>query len=123
MAGIPEAYLPVLLMTVIGAIVVIVAMALSRFITPPRPSREKLTAYECGEEPVGGGRGPIDIQYYLYVLVFLVLDIEAVFLIPFVVNFDALGTTAIVEMVIFIGLLLLGWAYAISKGALRWQGS
>ncbi len=123
MAGIPEAYLPVLLMTVIGGIVVTVAMALSRFITPPRPSREKLTAYECGEEPVGGGRGPIDIQYYLYVLVFLVLDIEAVFLIPFVVNFDALGTTAIVEMVIFIGLLLLGWAYAISKGALRWQGS
>lgn len=123
MAGIPEAYLPVALMTAIGVIVVTVAIGLSRFVTPPRPSREKLTAYECGEEPVGGGRGPIDLQYYLYVLVFLVLDIEAVFLIPFVINFNGLGTVAVVEMAIFVGLLLLGWAYAISKGALKWQGS
>lgn len=123
MAGIPEAYLPVALMTGIGILVVGVAVTLSRFITPARPTREKLTAYESGEEPVGGGRGPIDLQYYLYVLVFLILDIEAVFLVPFVINFDALGTAAIVEMVVFVGLLLLGWAYAISKGALEWQGS
>ena len=78
MAGIPEAYLPVLLMTVIGIAVVFIAVSLSRFITPGRPNREKLTAYECGEEPVGSGRGPIDIQFYLYVLVFLILDLEAV---------------------------------------------
>ncbi len=123
MAGIPEAYLPVLLMTIIGAIVVMVAIGLSRFITPARPSREKLTAYESGEEPVGGGRGPVDVQYYLYVLLFLILDVESVFLIPFVVTFTELSTTAIVVAAIFVLLLLDGWVYAIKKGALTWQGS
>lgn len=123
MAGIPEAYLPVLLMTVIGVAVVFIAVSLSRFITPGRPSREKLTAYECGEEPVGSGRGPIDIQFYLYVLVFLILDLEAVFLLPFVVDFANLGVKAIVTMAVFVFLLLDGWLYAIQKGALEWQGS
>lgn len=123
MAGIPEAYLPVALMTGIGILVVLVALSLSRFITPRRPSREKLTAYECGEEPVGSGRGPVDIQYYLYVLVFLILDIEAVFMIPFVVAFDELSLFAIGTMVVFVVLLLDGWVYAIRKGALEWQGS
>jgi NADH-quinone oxidoreductase subunit A len=123
MAGIPQAYLPVLLMTGIGVLVVTVAIALNRFITPSRPSREKLTAYECGEEPVGGGRGPVDIQYYLYVLVFLILDIEAAFLIPFVVDFASLNLKAIATIAVFVFLLLDGWLYAIKKGALEWQGS
>lgn len=123
MAGIPGAYLPVLLMTIIGSVVVMVAIGLGRFVTPPRPSREKLTAYESGEEPVGGGQGPVDVQYYLYVLVFLILDIESVFLIPFVVNFSELGTTAIAVVTIFVLLLLEGWVYAIKKGALAWQSS
>ena len=123
MAGISAVYLPVLLMMAIGIVVVAIALSISKLVTPPRPTREKLSAYECGEEPVGNGRGPVDIQYYLYVLVFLILDIEAVFLIPFALNFVELGTAAIVEMVIFVGLLLAGWAYAINKGALKWQGS
>ncbi len=123
MAGIPVSYLPILLMTVLGIVVVAVALSLSRFITPPRRTREKLTRYESAEVSIGSGRGPIDVQYYLYVLVFLVLDIEAVFLLPFVLEFQALGQTAVIEMVVFIGLLLFGWAYAIRKGALRWQGS
>jgi len=123
MAGIPEAYLPVALMTAIGAIVVMVAIGLGRFLTPPRPSREKLTAYESGEEPVGAGQGPVDVQYYLYVLVFLILDIESVFLIPFVVEFGELSTTALAVVTVFVLLLLDGWVYAIKKGALTWQGS
>lgn len=123
MAGIPATYLPVLIMTLLGIVTVAVAVSISRLVTPFRATREKLTAYECGEEPVGGGRGPVDVQYYLYVLVFLVLDIEAVFLVPFALNFTSLGTTAVVEMVVFVGLLLIGWLYAINKGALQWQGS
>ncbi len=123
MAGIPGAYLPILLMTVIGAGVVMVAIGLSHLVNPPRPTREKQTAYESGEEPVGSGRGPVDIQYYLYVLVFLILDIEAIFLLPFVVEFSNLGSAAVVEMVIFVGLLLVAWVYAWRKGALQWQGS
>ncbi len=123
MAGIPEAYLPVLMMTIIGALVIMIAIGLSRFITPTRPTREKLTAYESGEEPIGGGQGPVDVQYYLYVLVFLILDVEAIFLIPFVVAFADLSLTAIVVGAVFVLLLLDGWVYAIKKGALSWQGS
>lgn len=123
MAGIPVSYLPVLLMTILGIVVVVVALSLSRFITPPRRTREKLTRYESAEVSIGSGRGPIDVQYYLYVLVFLILDVEAVFLIPFVVSFEQLSTKAIIVMAVFVLLLLDGWLYAIKKGALRWQGS
>ena len=80
-----------------------------------------LSTYESGEVPIGSARGPIDVQYYLYVIVFLIIDIEAVFLIPWALRFANLGVAGLVEMAIFVGLVLLGWAYAWKKGALEWQ--
>ena len=113
--------MPVLIQLVLGFLIVFVTLGLSRFVAPGHRTPGKVSTYESGEVPVGGARGPIDVQYYMYVIVFLVIDIEAVFLIPWAMNFANLGAAAIVEMAIFVGLLLLGWLYAWKKGALEWQ--
>lgn len=115
-------YVPILITLVLALLIIGAVLNLGRLVAPRRPSPGKLSTYESGEVPIGSARGPIDVQYYLYVIVFLIIDIEAVFLIPWALRFLELGVTAIVEMVIFVGLVLLGWAYAWKKGALQWQG-
>lgn len=114
-------YFPVLIMLALALLIVGVTLNLGKLIAPRRRNPGKLSTYESGEVPVGSARGPIDVQYYLYVIVFLIIDIEAVFLIPWALEFVELGVAALVEMVIFVGLVLLGWAYAWKKGALAWQ--
>ena len=114
-------YVPILITAALALLIVGVTLNIHKLIGPKRPSRGKVSTYESGEVPIGNARGPIDVQYYLYVIVFLIIDIEAVFLIPWALNFIELGAAAIVEMVIFVGLVLLGWLYAWKKGALQWQ--
>ena len=114
-------YLPVLIMLALALLIVGVTLNLGKLVAPSRRTPGKLSTYESGEVPIGSARGPIDVQYYLYVIVFLIIDVEAVFLIPWALHFTDLGVAAIVEMVIFVGLVLLGWAYAWKKGALAWQ--
>ena len=89
-------------------------------LTPRRPTGEKTEPYECGERPIGDTHVPIDIKYYIYVLIFLILDVEIVFLIPWAVEIRRLGGTAFAEILIFVLLLLAGWGYAWKKGVLRW---
>jgi NADH-quinone oxidoreductase subunit A len=105
----------------VGILFVIVNIeVLSRLLRPHRPTPEKLTTYECGEEPVGGSWIRFHVRYYLYALVFVVFAVETVFLFPWAVAFRALGLFAFVEMVIFIVILLVGLGYAWAKGALSW---
>jgi NADH-quinone oxidoreductase subunit A len=114
-------YLPIIVLVVVALALIFVTLLLARLLAPSNPTPTKLSTYECGEVPVGSGRGPIAIQYYMYILVFLILDIEAVFLIPFAVEFLNLAWQGILIMFLFVLLLLEGWAYAWSKGALEWR--
>ncbi|MFA5861663.1 MAG: NADH-quinone oxidoreductase subunit A [Candidatus Thermoplasmatota archaeon] len=114
-------YLPVLIQLVLGFVIVFVTLQLTRLVAPKSRVPGKFATYESGEVPIGNARGPIDVQYYMYVIVFLIIDIEAVFLVPWAIRFRALGVTGLVEMSIFVGLLLVGWLYAWKKGALEWQ--
>lgn len=114
-------YLPILIQLILGFVIVFVTLSLTKLVAPSRRTPGKLSTYESGEVPVGNARGPIDVQYYMYVIIFLIIDIEAVFLIPWAMHFRALGGAALVEMAIFVGLLLIGWVYAWKKGALQWQ--
>ncbi|MFQ5793624.1 MAG: NADH-quinone oxidoreductase subunit A [Candidatus Bipolaricaulia bacterium] len=113
-------YLPVAFLAVFGGATIFAALYLANRLTPRRPSSEKLSPYECGERPIGDTRIPIEIKYYLYVLIFLVMDVEVVFLLPWALAFDRLGRTGFVEMILFILILLIGWGYAWRRGALRW---
>lgn len=121
MAEIWLQYLPVAILFVLAGLIVFVTLNIGKVLGRPyRPGVLKKSTYECGEVPHGSARSQVDVQYYLYVLVFLILDIEAVFLIPFAVKFLDLGMQGLVEMILFVGLLLIGWAYAWKKGALEW---
>ena len=103
-----------------GALLVIVAFTAAKLIAPSSPSFEKLLTYECGIDPVGEGWSQSQIRYYVYGFLFVIFDVESVFLFPWAKVFQSLGYTAVVEMTIFIAILSVGLLYAWRKGVLRW---
>jgi len=116
-------YVPILVLMAISggfAVFSIVAGALSG---PKRYNRAKLDAYECGIDPTphaaGGGRFPV--KFYLVAMLFIVFDIESVFLLPFAVGFDSLRLFGLVEMVLFIGAVFVAYAYVWRRGGLEWE--
>ncbi len=114
-------YLAVLLGAIIGSVVVLSALIIARLLAPFSPSKEKATAYECGMLPIGRVRTQVHIRYYLFAILFLIFDVEAVFLFPWAVTFLDGGKTAFYEMVLFIVILGGGLAYAWKKGVLQWK--
>ncbi len=106
---------------IVGALFVVFNIdILSRLIRPAKPTPEKLTTYECGEDPIGSPWVRIHVRYYLVALVYILFAVEIVFLFPWAVVFRSLGMFAFIEMMIFIVILLVGLAYAWKKGALDW---
>ena len=117
-------YLPLVLMFALAAGFALFSVTLAPYVGPRRYNRAKLDAYECGIEPspqpvVGGGRMPV--AYYLTAMLFIVFDIEIVFLYPWAVTNDALGVFGLVEMVVFIATVFLAYAYVWRRGGLEWE--
>jgi NADH-quinone oxidoreductase subunit A len=110
------------LMLVVGVGFVAAAMTANRLLRPHRPSPAKLSTYECGVDPVGSGWAQSNIRYYVFAYLYVLFAVEAVFLFPWAVVFDApgFGAVTLVEMGIFVGLLALGLLYAWRRGVLRW---
>ncbi len=108
------------LFLIIGLVVPAVAVYLPRFVAPKKPNTIKQEIYECGMEPVGGAWVQFKVQYYIFALVFLIFDIETIFLYPWAVAFDKLPLFAVFEGVLFIAILLVGLLYVWRKGALEW---
>jgi NADH-quinone oxidoreductase subunit A len=111
--------------TIIGVVVagvglVAVALLTARALSPRRPVPAKLTTYECGIDPVGEGWSQSQIRYYIYAFLFVIFDVESVFLFPWAVVFERLGMYALVSMTIFILILGAGLVYAWRKGVLKW---
>ena len=115
-----QSYAIVLAVALAGAGLVAVAILAARAVAPRRPVAEKLTTYECGIDPVGEGWSQTQIRYYIYAFLFVVFDVESVFLFPWSVVFERFGYAAVVEMAIFIGILAVALLYAWRKGVLRW---
>ena len=103
-----------------GAALVVLILLFSKVINPEHLTPEKLAHYECGIPPVGSPWAPFAVRYYVFALLFLVFDVEAVFLFPWTLVFRTLGTAGFVEMVIFVAVLGWGLLYAWRKGALEW---
>jgi len=116
-------YAPILILAAIAAGFAVFSIVVSYLVGPRRYNRAKLDAYECGIEPtpqpIGGGRFPV--KYYLTAMMFIIFDIEIVFLYPWAVFFDQMGMFALVEMVLFIGTLLAVYAYVWRRGGLEWD--
>jgi NADH-quinone oxidoreductase subunit A len=117
-----ESYGIVLAVAIGGALLVAVALVAGRVIAPRRPIAAKLTTYECGIDPVGEGWSQTQVRYFLYAFLFVIFDVESVFLFPWATVFEKLGYSAVVEMAIFIGILAVGLLYAYRKGVLHWEG-
>ncbi|MFR9675375.1 NADH-quinone oxidoreductase subunit A [Streptomyces sp. TR06-5] len=118
-----NAYAPILVLGGLGAAFAIFSVVMASIIGPKRYNRAKLEAYECGIEPTpqaaGGGRFPI--KYYLTAMLFIVFDIEIVFLYPWAVTFDALGIFGLVEMLLFVLTVFVAYAYVWRRGGLEWD--
>ncbi len=104
----------------LGIVLVAVPLLLQRILSPQNRSREKLTTYECGEDPEGSAWIQFNIRFYVIALIFLIFDVEVVFLFPWAVVFKDLGLLAMVEMAIFLVILIVGLAYVWVKSDLDW---
>jgi NADH-quinone oxidoreductase subunit A len=118
---IPSEYLPVLIFMLFATAFGLGTIMVGIVFRPRRPYAEKLTPYESGNPPVGETRQRFSISFYVIAMLFVIFDVEAVFLYPWAVVFDQIGLYAFVEMMIFIVILLVGYAYAWRKEAFTWE--
>ena len=117
----PDHYIPVLIFLLIAIGFGAVSLLVARLIRPHNPYREKDAPYECGVPPINDARERISIRYYVIAMLFLVFDVEVVFLYPWAVDFRRLGLFGLVEMLIFLVILIVGYVYAWKKEALEWE--
>ena len=115
-----QSYGVVLAVVIAGAALVAVAFGAGRLIAPHHPTYSKLTTYECGIDPVGQNWSQSQVRYYVFGFLFVIFDVESVFLFPWARVYLTLGTSAVVEMGIFIVILATGLLYAGRKGVLKW---
>jgi NADH-quinone oxidoreductase subunit A len=113
-------YVTIGIFAIVGVLLVGVTMQIARLLRPTVYYSEKFTTYESGIDPIGSGWQQANIRYYVFALLFVVFDVEAVFLFPWAIVFEDLGTPAFVEMVIFIVILALALLYAVKKKVLEW---
>ena len=114
-------YITVFAYIAFGAILALLLLTLAKLIRPSRPTPTKAMSYESGIDPVGGGWSQTHIRYYVFALLFLIFDVEAVFIFPWALRLEQLGWFGLWEMVVFIVILVLGLVYAIRKGVLKWE--
>ena len=118
-----SAYIPILALFALASLFTLGSIGVSQLVGPKRFNRAKLEAYECGiepsPEPIGGGRFPV--KFYLTAMLFIIFDIEIVFLYPWAVTFTSLGVFGLIEMVLFIATVLVAYAYVWRRGGLNWD--
>jgi len=115
-----RSYLVVFWFGLIALVLASLLLGISVLIRPNKPNREKLLTYESGVDPVGEGWSQSQIRYYVFALLFVIFDVEAVFIFPWATQLERYAGFGLVEMGIFVGVLLLGLVYAWRKGVLRW---
>jgi len=114
-------YLPLVILIALAAGLAVLVVILGHSFGPHRPTAKKGLPYESGMTPYGPGTRRMSVRYYLVAVLFILFDIEVVFFLPWAVMFKKLGVFGLIEMLIFIGILLVGYVYAWKKGALEWE--
>ena len=116
----PQNYVPVFIFIAVVGVLIPITLLLTRLVRPNNPQREKLLPYECGIDPVDRARGRYTVRYYIVAILFVVFDVETIFLFPWAVKFKAFGLFGLFEMLIFLGILIVGYIWIWQKGALVW---
>ena len=116
-----DLYGPILIFFVIAAAFPIVTLWVAKFVRPtPVQSAEKTMPYECGITPESDARGRYTVRFYIVAILFVIFDVETVFLFPWAVQYQALGLFGLVEMMVFLGILIVGYIWIWKRGALEW---
>jgi NADH-quinone oxidoreductase subunit A len=119
--SLPSDYFPLIVQILAALGFIVATMLATHNLGPSRHSKKKDDVFECGIESVGDARTPISIKYFLVAILFVLFDVEIIFMYPWAVNFKALGWNGYLEMLLFMGLLLAGFVYVIKKGVLDWE--
>lgn len=114
-------YLPIVLFLGIAAVLSALMVGASLFVGKSRPDSEKLSAYECGFAPFSDARNKFDVRFYLVSILFIIFDLEVAFLFPWAISLGAIGLFGFWSMVVFLGILTVGFIYEWKKGALDWE--
>ena len=114
-------YFPIMLFVFVALAFGMATLLLSYLVQPKYPEPEKLSTYECGSEPYSDARMPFPVRYYIFAMLFVIFDIEVIFLYPWAVVFTKIELIGLIEMLVFIGLFLVAYVYAWRKGALEWD--
>ena len=114
-------YLPILLFLALALVVAVAAVGLSFLVAKQKPDSEKNSAYECGFEAFGDARSKFDVRFYLVAILFIIFDLEVAFLFPWAVTLGSLGMIGFWSMMVFLGVLTVGFIYEWKKGALEWE--
>ena len=114
-------YLPILIFLAVAVGLSAIIMLASYVLAPQRPDPEKLSAYECGFEAFEDARGKFDVRFYLVAILFIIFDLEVAFLFPWAVSLGSIGVFGFWSMVVFLGILTVGFIYEWKKGGLEWE--
>lgn len=114
-------YIPIAILFIIASAIAILVIVLGSIFGPQRKSFRKMSPYESGMMPIGPGTRRMSIRFYLVAVLFILFDVEVIFFYPWAVNFRALGLFGFIEMLVFVGILLVGYIYIWKKGALEWD--
>ncbi|SMD05014.1 NADH-quinone oxidoreductase subunit A [Pedobacter nyackensis] len=119
--SVPVDFLPIIFQVIVALGFVVVTLVATHFLGPRRKTKDKLETFEAGIKTIGNARQPFSIKYFLVAILFVLFDIEVIFMYPWAVNFRELGMTGMIEMFVFMGTLLLGFIYVLKKKALDWN--
>jgi len=114
-------YLAIFIQFIVAVGFIVTTMVVTHNVGPKRQTKDKLAVFECGIESEGNARMPFSIRYFLTAILFVLFDVEVIFMYPWAVNFKALGSAGFIEMLLFVSTLLLGFFYILKKGALKWE--
>src|SRR5207302_7637482 len=118
--GMPQGYLPILLFLVVAILFPVVTIIVAKLIRPSAPFLIKLEAYECGIKAASDSRGRYTVRFYIIAILFVIFDVETIFLFPWAVRYKTLGWFGVAEVVVFLAILIVGYIWAYKKGALEW---
>jgi NADH-quinone oxidoreductase subunit A len=119
-SGMPQNYVPIFIFMAFVGVLLPLTLLAAKLVRPDNPSKSKLMPYECGIDPIDSARGRYTVRYYIVAILFVVFDVETIFLFPWAVKFKAFGIFGLVEMLIFLGILIVGYIWIWKKGALEW---
>ena len=116
----PQNYVPIFIFILIVGSLLPITLLLAKLVRPQNPNKTKLMPYECGIDPIDNARGRYTVRYYIIAILFVVFDVETIFLFPWAVKFKAFGTFGLLEILIFLAILIVGYIWVWKKGALEW---